>query len=117
MKIGIHRSGPARLALRKPTYLPGHMAGKIVELWDLWCNASSRRAGHASKLLAETCLQADLEGVFLILAVKSAAEMDEEALTAFYAKHNFGIIQMEPMRLMVRPPVRERIAIARATAH
>jgi predicted GNAT family N-acyltransferase len=105
MKYGARTNGHASLSLRVATSLPQSMRKNVIELHALRTNPNARQAGHATDLMIETCLEADLAQRFLMLAVEPSDDcpIDQTTLSNFYMRFGFAPIQTSPVVLMVRP--------------
>ena len=108
MEIGlrIHKSASLRVAV--PESLPEHMQPHMRELVSV--ASDERGRGHASALMHRICQEADDACVTLLVQVKAFAEgMTDEQLQRFYSKFGFIVIQTEPVVLMARQVVPNRL--------
>lgn len=102
MRYGERVNGAARLILAVPTALPRHMRGPIVEIREFQTDRGARGLGHATNLMLQTTMEADLGKYFLFLCVEPEDDADKQRLLTFYERHGFLAIQAEPI-LMIRP--------------
>lgn len=107
MKLGPRSNDQASLRLVKPRALPAHMHGDIVELTGLRTSPAHRQQGHATDLMLDVCLEADMAQRFLFLCVEPDGGMEINDLAKFYVRHGFMPIQADPL-LMIRPHVAVR---------
>lgn len=103
MKPGTRTSGPASLEL---VHMVGFEDKNLLEVKSVHTERESRNKGHASRLLAEVCKEADESRTLLVLAPEPYDDgpLDSSRLQSLYAVHGFGWIQHDPV-LMCRDPV------------
>lgn len=101
-KYGPREYEGASLTLCVPTALPHAMRGKVVELRGLRTKLDDRGKGHATALMLQTTVEADMAKKLLLISV------EDHGLVPFYQKFAFLIVQREPL-LMVRLPIEARM--------
>ena len=77
----------------------------LLEVKSMHTAKPSRRQGHASKLMAEVCDEADKANVILVLTPEQFdnGPIGTQQLKNWYAKYGFNVIQEKPV-LMCRDP-------------
>jgi predicted N-acetyltransferase YhbS len=91
-----YRSGS--LTLRYCQALPSNDRGHVRELSGLFVPEEHRSSGVASTLMRRVCAEADFHDKTLMLL------LDDAALTPFYLRFGFDLIQTDPVRIMRRTP-------------
>lgn len=75
----------------------------IVEIIDL--QSGNARKGHATALLKNVCVEADVEQKVLMLQVNAFDDgMGNEQLQRWYERNDFKVVQTSPVLLMTRVP-------------
>lgn len=103
--VGPRTNGPASLSIAVPLSLPPAMRFRVREIVRLRTDEAERGKGHASRLLALICAEADDTATTLFLHVKPDGGLPMTALAKLYLGHGFVPIQAEPL-LMTRMPGR-----------
>lgn len=108
MNIGLREYKRARLRIAVALGLPEDMQGETREV--IGVISDNRLAGEATALMWQTCAEADVDWITLILHPEPFAPgMDAEKLKRWYEKFGFEEIQAEPC-LMARSPQPAKIA-------
>ena len=115
MKMGKWEYGGASLEIGIATALPVAMRKAVVMLSKLRTDADCRRQGHASALLAQVAMAADIADKMVMLKVGEGEDgaASKQDLVSFYERNGFLPIQAEPL-LMLRTPLGMRLRQARA---
>lgn len=105
MKYGQRTNGYASLNIRVAKALPMSMRGKVVELSALKTIGEHRHGGHATDLMCQVCVEADLKDTFMMICVEPDDDcpLSMTELSNWYMRFNFVPIQTTPVVLMVRP--------------
>jgi hypothetical protein len=115
MKIGHRGFKGASCRVVVAEGLPEDMRSGTREIVSV--TSSNPRKGHANGLMWQVCVEADVDGIVLILMPKPFGDstMTAEQLEKWYGRFGFVTIQTEPEKLMARQPsVRAaRLAVAR----
>ena len=106
MKPQTIRLGPASVRLTYSQAVPTPLRGKVRELSSLVVDAAHRGHGYARALLDQVMLEADAQGLTLLVIVEPFDEspMDQEHLAKWYLRMGFDVIQADPV-VMARNPV------------
>lgn len=83
--------------------LPAHIARLSRQLTQLHVPIHKRHQGLATALMRNVCLEADREGMMLMLEAKPEPPHTPAEAESFYARFGFQTIQTSPIRLMARP--------------
>lgn len=104
MTPGKRTEGAASLKVSYSQAVPAHLRGKVRELSGVLVDQASRKHGAASELMRKTMLEADLNGLALLVVVEPFDDepMNETALRHWYQRQGFNEIQQKPC-VMVRP--------------
>ena len=106
MKTGEIGMNGSSLNLSYSQAVPPHLRGKCREISSLVTDQASRGHGSASELMREVIMQADHEGMALLVVVApfDGEPIDADNLRKWYARLGFVEIQHEPC-VMVRVAV------------
>lgn len=96
----------ASAVLAEPMGLPEDMRNGVDEVLNLFVEPEYRNQGQASALMQRICRGSDTNRKVLLLQPKpfDGGEMSDLALTSWYTKFGFEIVQAEPVLLLARPP-------------
>lgn len=75
----------------------------VLEVVNVFVNPAHRGDGYGTSLIEAICEDADRSGTVLLLR-PDAEDGDNEALTGWYRRFGFDVIQTEPVMLMARRP-------------
>ena len=106
MKPGTITNGPASLDLNYSSIVPFGQRGQVLEITNLLTLSTERGQNHATSLMQEVCLQADLHNMFLLLMPQAfgADGLTSEQLVDWYtAKFSFVHLQQSPV-ILIRLP-------------
>lgn len=98
MKPGKRMLGPCSLRLGYTQIAPAHLRGGLLEISKLHTPEEERKQGHATRLLAQVCAEADKACKVLVLMA------DSVPLSTFYSRFGFKVMQEHPI-VMVRSPL------------
>lgn len=106
MKAQTIRLGPASVRVSYSQAVPAPLRGKVRELSSLSVDATARGQGFARALLDKVILDADQQGLALLVIVEpfDDSPIDAAKLADWYSRMGFERVQHEPL-VMVRTPV------------
>ena len=104
MNPGKRTEGAASLKVSYSQAVPPNLRGKVREVSGVLVDQASRKHGAATELMRKTMLEADLNGLALLVVVAPFDDepMSETALRHWYGRMGFNEIQKSPC-VMVRP--------------
>jgi ribosomal protein S18 acetylase RimI-like enzyme len=101
------------LQVRESELVSKHLRAGLREVTDIYTPPEDRRKGHADRLLASVCSEADGHGITLLMAVEGSDGASTDDLCGWYKRHGFSFLQIEPVVLVTRLP----LIVQRAQGH